>query len=243
MTWLELPARRSAMRAALYFAPPPDHPLGRVAAGWLGRDAWRAVLPEAAEVGAPDAPGDDSLVREPRRYGFHATLKPPFGLAAGTTLPGLRDAVVAFAARQPAARIESLELARIGAFFALVPGPAAPGLAALADAVVTVFEPFRAPLTEADMTRRNPERLTPRQRDHLAAWGYPYVFDEFRFHMTLTGKVPESQRDAVEALLRTRFAPFIGRPLAVDTLCLFVEPAPPGDFVVDMAAPLALTAD
>jgi putative phosphonate metabolism protein len=228
------------MRAALYFAPPRDHPLSRAAAGWLGRSPWpgeRAIL----DRDGPE-PGDETLVREPRRYGFHATLKPPFGLAAGTTLAALREAVAAFAAIQPAATIESLALARIGGFFGLVPGGAAPGLAALAEAVVTAFEPFRAPLSATDVARRNPEQLTPRQRENLATWGYPYVFGEFRFHMTLTGRVPEAERDAVEEVLRARFAPFLGRPLAVDTLCLFVEPAPPGDFVVDMAVPLAASA-
>jgi len=229
------------MRAALYFAPPREHPLSRAAAGWLGRSPWRG------EPGIPDldrrvGPGDDPLVHEPRRYGFHATLKPPFGLATGRTLAALRDAVAAFAAGQPPAAIDSFELARIGAFFALVPGGAAPGLAALASAVVTAFEPFRAPLSATDMARRNPEQLTPRQREYLAAWGYPYVFDEFRFHMTLTGRVPEAERDAVEALLRARFAAFIGRPLAVDTLCLFVEPEPPGDFMIDTAVPLSASA-
>jgi putative phosphonate metabolism protein len=228
----------TAMRAALYFTPPRDHALSRAASAWLGRDPWPAgAVPAVAD--SREAPGDGTLVHAPRRYGFHATLKPPFHLAAGTNLATLRDAAAAFAAVQPAATIESLALVRIGAFFALVPGGAAPGLEALASAVVTAFEPFRAPPSEAEVARRSPERLTPRQREHLAAWGYPYVFDEFRFHMTLTGKVPEAERDAVEALLRARFAPVIGRPLAVDLLCLFVEPKPPGDFVVDTAVPLA----
>ena len=231
----------SHMRAALYFAPPVDHPLNRSAAGWLGRNPWPAA-PDPRDDAEGGRPGEGALVAEPRRYGFHATLKPPFRLAAGTTLDGLREAVVAFAPGQPAAAIEALELARIGAFFALVPAGAAPGLAALAAAVVRTFEPFRAPLSEAEVARRDPDRLTPGERANLAAWGYPYVFDAFRFHMTLTGRVPEEARDAVEARLRERFAPFLGRPLAVDTLCLFVEPEPPGDFVVDRAVPLAARA-
>ena len=222
------------MRAALYFTCPKDDPLTRAAVDWLGRDAWRGLDANAA-AGA----GPESVVREPRRYGFHATLKPPFRLADGKSVEALRAAVAAFAAGRPALTIASLDLARIGAFFALVPGGEAPGLDALAGAVVTAFEPFRAPPTEAEIARRGPDRLTPRQREHLEAWGYPYVFDEFRFHMTLTGRVPAEDHDAVEAALRTRFAPFIGRPLAVDTLCLFVEPDPPGDFVVDMAVRLA----
>lgn len=220
------------MRAALYFAPPEDHPLSRAAANWLGRDAWRAGRP-------PVGSGEDALVAEPRRYGFHATLKPPFRLAEGTSLAGLRDAMAGFCRVQEGAAIAALRLARIGAFFALVPGDEKPGLDALAAAVVRHFEPFRAPATEAEIARRRPERLSPRQRSYLADWGYPYVFETFQFHMTLTGPVAEEARGAVEDVLRARFAPFLGRPLAVDSLCLFVEPAPPGDFVIDTALPLA----
>ncbi len=78
--------------------------------------------------------------------------------------------------------------------------------------------------------------MTERQRNYLAVWGYPYVFEEFRFHMTLTGPVPESRQDEIATLLTARFAPFIGRPLSVDRLCLFIEPSPPGDFTVDSFA-------
>ncbi len=220
------------MRTALYFTPPDDDPLTRAAVAWLGRDAWRPAAPSGEA-------GPDSIVREPRRYGFHATLKPPFRLAEGKSIEALRGALAAFAAVRPPVTIASLELARIGAFFALVPGGDAAGLDALAGGVVTEFEAFRAPPSASEIARRDPERLTPRQRAHLEAWGYPYVFDEFRFHMTLTGRVPAEQQNAVEAVLRARFAPFIGRPLVVDTLCLFVERDPPGDFVVDTAVRLA----
>jgi hypothetical protein len=54
----------------------------------------------------------------------------------------------------------------------------------------------------------------------------------------LTGLLPEEYRAPMEAVLRERFAAFIARPLALDRLCLFVEPEPPGDFVVDTAIPL-----
>ena len=227
------------MRFALYAAPPAQNRLSQAAARWLGRDAWGGAVSPRAPAPGFDAATLDRLTAEPRRYGFHATLKPPFRLAGGATIDGLRSALQAFGASAPAVLVPALDLRRIGPFFALVPEGDLPALQALAAAVVRSFEPFRAPLTEDEVARRRPERLTPRQREHLAAWGYPYVFDEFRFHMTLTGPVPEELRDPMEAVLRERFAAFIGRPLAIDSLALFVEPEPPGNFVVDCAVPLA----
>lgn len=227
------------MRAALYSAPPADHPLTLCAAGWLGRDAWSgaAVARETCDGFDPDTL--EALTAEPRRYGFHATLKPPFRLAEGCSLDGLRSSLASFGRDRPPVLIPDLTLERIGAFFALTPGGGDPtDLQVLAADVVRDFDAFRAPPTAEEIARRRPERLTPRQREHLAAWGYPYVFDEFRFHMTLTGPVPEAQCETMDAVLRARFADFIGRPLMVDTICLFVEPVSPGDFVVDTAIPL-----
>lgn len=231
-----MPAR---MRAALYYAPPVDHPLARRAATWLGRDVWsEECLPRGPVDGfAPEVL--DALTAEPRRYGFHATLKPPFRMAEGCGLDGLRSHLSAFGRERSPVLIPALQLERIGSFFALTPGIDPAGLRALAADIVRNFDAFRAPPTPEEVARRQPGRLTPRQRDHLAAWGYPYVFDEFRFHMTLTGPVPAEHRDPIEAVLRARFADLLGEPLVVDALCLFVEPDPPGDFVVDMAIPLA----
>lgn len=228
------------MRAALYYAPPVDHPLSRCAAGWLGRDAWSGAHARAESSGGFDADTVEALTAEPRRYGFHATLKPPFRLAEGCSVDDLRSSLSSFCSERAPVLIPTLELSRIGAFFALTPGETDPAdLQMLAADAVRCFDTFRAPPTPDEIARRRPERLSPGQRENLAAWGYPYVFDEFRFHMTLTGPVPEPQRDPLEAVLRARFAAFIGRPLAINMLCLFVEPVSPGDFVVDTAIPLA----
>jgi putative phosphonate metabolism protein len=227
------------MRAALYYAPPANHPLTHRAAQWLGRDAWSGVALVRDACDGFDPGTLDALTAEPRRYGFHATLKPPFRLAEGCSLDGLRSSLASFGRDRRPVLIPDLTLERIGAFFALTPGGDPAELKALAADAVRDFERFRAPPTVEELARRRPERLTPRQRDYLTVWGYPYVFDEFRFHMTLTGPVPEAQCEAMDAVLRVRFADFIGRPLMVDTVCLFVEPVSPGDFVVDTAIPLS----
>jgi 2'-5' RNA ligase len=45
--------------------------------------------------------------------------------------------------------------------------------------------------------------------------------EEFRFHMTLTGRLPTERRDAVVAVLRNRFAAIGLDTLAVDRMALF----------------------
>lgn len=205
------------MRYALYFTPAADHPLVTTAATWLGRDAFGRDVAECH--------GGEAYVRDPARYGFHATLKAPFSLAAGRSEAELFDAFDRFADTISAFAIPQLVLGQLGPFFALVPGEGAgEGVAALADACVRAFEPFRAPLAHADIERRNPAALPERQRRYLLDWGYPYIFEEFRFHMTLTDKVPEAERPALRVRLEEKFAEFLDKPLNVDQLALFVEP-------------------
>jgi Protein of unknown function (DUF1045) len=224
-------------RFAIYAAPGtgPGDTVGVLlrekAEQWLGRSV-------SADPVAPGAPAGwtraavDAITASARRYGFHATLKPPFQLAEGRT-PGELDAALArFAASRTATVIPHLTLARIGGFFALVPGVPAPGLHALADEVVRGFDGFRAPPAEAELARRNPASLTPRQRELLTAWGYPYVLDEFRVHLTLTDRIPAGQRPEVERVLSDWFAPLLGATVPVDTLALFTEAGPGAPFAL-----------
>ncbi|MCB1489973.1 MAG: DUF1045 domain-containing protein [Bauldia sp.] len=226
------------MRIAVFFTPPRDHPLTNAAADWLGRDAFTDEIRPRGEVPGFDSDEIAALTADPRRYGFHATLKPPFRIAAGHNLDDIRAALAGFCRTQPAFTIPALELTALGPFFALTAGRATADVNELAAAVVRDLDPFRAPATEEEIARRRPESLSERQRDYLREWGYPYVFDEFQFHMTLTGRVPVARRAAMAEVLRRRFAPFIGRPLAIDALALFCEPLPPSDFFVDSHAAL-----
>jgi 2'-5' RNA ligase len=63
--------------------------------------------------------------------------------------------------------------------------------------------------------------LTPAQRDHLDRWGYPYVMEEFRFHMTLTGRLSAERRETVLTELQRRFAELHLAELAIDNIALF----------------------
>jgi len=220
-----------APRYALYAAPAPDSPLWHFGSSVIGYDAAMA-----AELAFPaDAPCDSgdwsALTEEPRRYGFHGTLKAPFALAAGEDEAGLIEAVMLFAERRRAFSIPSLEVSLLKAFVALVPAEPSTELEGLAADCVRHFDAFRAPLSEADMARRLKAPLTERQKAHLDAFGYPYVFEDFRFHMTLTGALPEDRRETIRDALARLYAP-VAAPLAVDALCLFKQADRAGRFTV-----------
>jgi putative phosphonate metabolism protein len=225
------------MRFAIYAAPGTGSAdtvgvlLREKAEQWLGRSASGNPVTPGIPVGWTRA-AVDAMTADARRYGFHATLKPPFRLAEGRTPQELDAAVARFAAGSAGAVIPRLSLARIGGFFALVPGAEAPGLHALADEVVQGFDDFRAPATDADLARRNPASLTPRQRELLKTWGYPYVLDEFRFHLTLTDRIPDGQHSEVERALSDWFSSLLGANVPVDALALFSEAGPGASFTL-----------
>jgi hypothetical protein len=160
----------------------------------------------------------------PRRYGFHATLKPPFPLAAGRTIDELQATCAAFAATRPSFEVPGLELAEIGKFLALVlRTPSAP-FAALAEDAVRAFEPFRAAPSATELARRHNARLNERERELVAVWGYPYVLDRWRFHLTLTEELDDPERAIVRREIEPLVAPFIEDTLHVDSVVLFEQP-------------------
>lgn len=210
-------------RYAIYYAPPPGA-LADFAAAWLGWDA--AMAREVAHPWVPDLPRDVAdLTATPRKYGFHGTVKPPFRLTEGPDGAALHRAVAALAARLAPVALDGLTLHRLGGFLALMPEGDAAALAALAAEVVTGLDAFRAPPDAAEIARRRPDRLSPRQRAMLNRWGYPYVLEEFRFHLTLTGDLPPEDARQVETCLAPLVAPLLPRPLVVDQLCLFGQAA------------------
>ncbi len=210
-------------RYAIYLAP--GGALGEWAGCWLGWDAaaW-ATRPHPDLPGLPRPAAE--LTATPRRYGFHATIKPPFALAAGARAGDLHWAMQALALRLSPLVLAGLGLGRMdGRVVALLPEGDCSALGALAATVVESLDAFRAPADAAEIARRRPESLTPRQRAMLDRWGYPFVFEEFRCHLTLTGDLPAAEAAAVEAALAPVLAPLLPRPWTVESLCLFGEAA------------------
>ncbi|MCZ7484280.1 DUF1045 domain-containing protein [Rhizobium rhizogenes] len=220
-----------AVRYAIYFSPAKDHPLTEAASRWLGRNAFSGTLHDDHDAYA-------DMTEEPRRYGFHATLKAPFELAEKYSEAELLAAVEGFAASQPAFDIPRVVVGALGPFFALVPDRTYQPLQDFAAEIVDHFDRFRAPLSETDIARRRPQMLTESQRQNLSLWGYPHVMDDFRFHMTLTGRIDEGDQPAMQEVLSARFAEFVDQPLTISGLALFIEETRGAPFTVHRWHPL-----
>ncbi|MDE2329553.1 MAG: DUF1045 domain-containing protein [Bradyrhizobium sp.] len=210
-----------APRYAIYFAAAQDSTLDHFGAQLLGYDAFTGKELPFPHGMAATVPDWREITRDPREYGFHATLKPPMALAEGKTEAGLLAACESFARSPRSIPTITPIVNEIGDFIAVVLSQRSLELEQLAADTVSAFDGFRAPLSPADRARRQPERLTPAQRDHLDRWGYPYVMEEFRFHMTLTGRLPAKRREVVLAELRRRFAELHLAELAIDSIALF----------------------
>ncbi|MFK7867896.1 MAG: DUF1045 domain-containing protein [Roseobacter sp.] len=200
-------------RYAVYFTP-ENSSFADAGSTWLGWDITSAVRHESP---APD------LTKRPRKYGFHATIKPPFSLAKGQDEGRLRDALADLCAAAKPVALEGLRLNRIGSFFAFTAIGETRQLAALASRVVRDLDQFRAPPSEQELARRRNAPLSPQEEENLKQWGYPYVMDSFRFHMTLTGPVGRYEGDPVRRQLQAHFADCDLTPFSINTLTLVGE--------------------
>jgi len=220
-------------RYALYYAPRADEELAIAAGQWLGwnPEGGRARPRLVSSLFSLDRLAE--ITAEPRRYGFHGTLKPPIALAEDVSEQDFLTAVGAFAATQRPITVPSIVLAELSDFLALVPAARSAELNDLADRCVVEFDEFRRPAGEEELVRRRASGLSPRQDQLLVRWGYPYVLEEWRFHLTLTGRIPDvAERKAVKELLAQRFSGFLDRPLQVRDLCIFRQHTPDRPFTV-----------
>ncbi len=209
-------------RYGLYVVP--QGALYRAGADWLGWDSVaRCAVAQPDLPGLPDTPA--ALTATPRKYGFHGTIKPPFRprhgyrcqRAGGRGAQLLRDPLpghdprargsAAGRVHRPCVRraLRRACRSRGGHGRGARPVPRAP--------------------SEAELARRRKSPLTDRQEALLARWGYPYVMEEFRFHMTLTGNLPSERAEAAHAALAAHFTPHLAAPFVIDSLCLMGEDA------------------
>jgi len=202
-------------RYAIYYTPPPGA-FADFGAAWLGWDIARG-----AHVPTFDRP--DAVTARPVRYGFHATLKPPFRLAPGATFAALDEEVARVTGRLATEQVEALTLSRLGRFLACVPADDGAALSHLAARLVRDLDGFRATPSPRELARRRASGLSPEEDANLVRWGYPYVMEAFRFHMTLTGPLDESTLNDVESRLEPVLAPILPRPFVVSNVTLAGE--------------------
>jgi hypothetical protein len=218
-------------RYAIYFVPAAESALYRFGAAVLGYDCYTGNDLDFPGLLPMETSAWRDLTREPRRYGFHATLKAPFQLAKGADEPALIDALSAFCRSIESVPAFAPIVAMLAGFIAIVPAAADPAVNRLAAACVTAFDHFRAPLNAQDRDRR--VGLTERQAGNLDRWSYPFVFDDFRLHLTLTGRLGADRHAVVLAYLQDRFAAAWGRRLVpINRIALVRQDRPDARFLV-----------
>lgn len=225
-------------RYAIFFTPAPG-PLADFGAAWLGWDARSGTCPPAPDITLPALARDD-ITGTPRKYGFHGTIAPPFVARAGLDQDALETALAAFCADQGPVQTTRMELARLGRFLALVPAGQSRRITQLAARVLQHFDELRTAPTAPELARRRQARLSARQDALLRRWGYPYVMEEFRFHMTLSAKLPKAKATELHGLLAPRLAPLLPAPFCLDALSLMGE-RPDGMFRILRRIPLTGT--
>ncbi|NQV48809.1 MAG: DUF1045 domain-containing protein [Rhodospirillaceae bacterium] len=212
-----------SQRYAVYFAPDTASDLWQMGCRWLGRDADDDKIVEPPYLALINRTELTAMTAIPAHYGFHATLKPPFYLVHGGTAEDLLTFAASFASQHAPVNLPGFQVTPIGRFIALVPTGAIEQLGQLAKASVEAFDEFRAPLTPEDLARRKHSTLTKRQSELLNLWGYPYVMDEFRFHLTLTGPLDASERARMLPILREYFSDVVLKPCPIDAIAIFVQ--------------------
>lgn len=219
-------------RYAIYITPAGGSPLARFGARWFAAHRPPAVPGMARER-------VDALLAPARAYGFHATLKAPFTLAAGVAAGELLGALDRFAKARAPVIVPPLILATLGPYVALRPRRACPALDTLAADCVRQFDGFRAASSRSDLARRRAAGLTARQEALLKTWGYPYVMEEFRCHMTLAGPATADEITLISAVAARRSAGPCEEPLTIDALSLVVQPRRDAPFRLLRRIPLA----
>jgi putative phosphonate metabolism protein len=225
-------------RYAIYFVPAPQTPLAAFGAHAIGYDVAAGSEVPFHDDDAFRVLGPVAWSESPARYGFHATLKAPFELAEGATEEGFQQAVSDLARAIAPVQLDKLAVTSLGGFIALTPSGDTSDVDSLAAACVESLDTFRASLRREDRDRRLAAGLTDRQVRNLERWGYPYVFEEFRFHMTLTGRIEDAAlrrrvRESLAALYNS-----IDVPYRIDALTVCRQPDRDSRFTVLSRHPL-----
>jgi len=207
-------------RYAIFYTPSGD--LAAFGAAWLGWDSAKGCRLSHCDVAGVDVA---KITATPRKYGLHATLKAPFRLADGASLDQVNRVAEAFAKGQAAFDIGALELRDDRGFVALRPQAASARLQNFACAIVKDFDHLRAPLTEADIARRRKAMLNARQDQQMLDWGYPFIFEDFHFHLTLSGSLPKDVATTVMTKLAPQVMPHVPNPFTIDAITVMGQDA------------------
>lgn len=217
-------------RYAVYFVPKQDSLFHSLGSALLGYDNYTGQGLNSPELSLPKELCLVNITEEPRRYGLHATVLAPFFLDKINEAE-LLQAARRFCTTATALSLPKIELVSHRGFLAIRPARTSQSereayekLQALAARALLFFFPLAQTLDAAEISRRLKPDLSPRQQQYLHAWGYPYLFEDYDFHITLTNALKESSAELVKPVLSDYFEAVLTQPCAIDTLCICRQP-------------------
>jgi len=219
-------------RFSAYYAPELADPLHAAGSAWLGRDATGAAVGPGPDV-------DPEVTADARRYGFHATLKPPMALRPGHAEADVVAALAEVTAGVPAFELPPLTLDDWQGFLCLRQASPSVAMQALSDVVVAGLDPLRQPPDGAELSRRRGGGLDPAREANLRRWGYPDVFATWTFHITLSRRLDVATMARVRPLAQAWFEPALAVPRTVASVAVFRQPTPDEPFRMSFRTPLA----
>jgi hypothetical protein len=199
------------MRYAVYFCPAEGSGLHAFGRDWLATETIPGIAPERLR----------ELLINVRRYGWHATLTAPFALATNASYDDLHQKLIPIAQHVEPFELP-LALDTLGGFLALRPSGDQTAINNLAERCVRELNPLRAPLTDAAWQRRA-NGLDEVELALFRDYGYPYVIQRYRFHMTLSARTNNAEEQALREWLTEHGADHCSAHIDALTICR--EPA------------------
>ncbi len=199
-------------RVAIYFLPKKNSSLENFGKNLLGRDINKKKKISLTRrqkyfINRGFTYFDElkDYCEEPAKYGFHATLKAPFRLKRNVKTKNFYDVISHIAAQHSRFKIKGLKIVYSKKFTLITSRKPNKLLINLEKDLVKHLDTFRAELNKTEIKKRIPDSLTFKQNKYLKEWGYPFVFDQFKFHMTLmnqnNNKLSNKQKLELEKLI------------------------------------------
>lgn len=223
----QIPGKTEAFNQARYaicYAPEKNSPLNSFGQTWLGRDVRTGNRIDQPEVEGVYSQELRNIVSPAAFYGFHGTLKPPFYLPVPELEEKLISDIQAFAASEKSFHLPRLTVARIGRILVLEPERSSDPINRLAERCVRHFDSYRRSSSCEDSDDRASSRLSSTQQENIIKWGNPYVMDEFKFHLSLTGPILDIHlSDHLMRVIQRQIAALDLNSIEVASICLFFQ--------------------
>ena len=211
----------SFKRYAIYYAPIENCELDVFGKCLLGWDPYKGEeITKPYPLKLPNLQKFSRFVLTPKQYGFHGTIKAPFRLKDGYTYNDLENKVGEISKQIHSFHLNKLIIKKLGYFIALIPTNNLK-VNEVSNKFVEGLDYLRDELSENEIKKRNPIKLTSRQKKMLFKWGYPYVFNEFKFHLTLTSKLNIEEIDDVFKSLQNILTQFNLIKINFNSVCIF----------------------